>query len=243
MGYYLTTEPENAVLAKSFASPKTHTPLSPVKERGYRYYSASLSRWISRDPLSEWSVFRVVIKRPSSLAFQVMLWLSRLPPYLPVYNRPLDHYDPDGLYGNPVSGPDGPIGPSDPYGGSADIPPSIDCSGYASLGGQTCRTCFGLGKREDPYPEKAKKVCEGFRDLYTGEPNQEAAACVAQCLIASEKLCQWLTGCSDRNCCRLAAHVVCYAKCGFVPTKGLPPGGVEVGVGDVAASCASKGLF
>lgn len=53
MGYYLTTEPENAVLAKSFASPKTHTPLSPVKERGLRYYLPESGRWLNRDPLKE----------------------------------------------------------------------------------------------------------------------------------------------------------------------------------------------
>jgi hypothetical protein len=47
MGYYYTTSPENAVPPNSWASPKTHVPGSPVKERGYRYYSAELGRWVS----------------------------------------------------------------------------------------------------------------------------------------------------------------------------------------------------
>ena len=51
MGYFLTTEPETAVPANSRLSPKTHTPASPVKERGYRYYQPETGRWVSRDPI------------------------------------------------------------------------------------------------------------------------------------------------------------------------------------------------
>ena len=53
MGYFLTTSPENAVPPKSWATPKTHTPGSPVKERGHRYYVPELGRWCSRDPVGE----------------------------------------------------------------------------------------------------------------------------------------------------------------------------------------------
>jgi len=53
MGYYYTTEHETAVPGKSSASPKTHTPGSPVKERGHRYYMPESGRWASRDPLVE----------------------------------------------------------------------------------------------------------------------------------------------------------------------------------------------
>jgi RHS repeat-associated protein len=151
--------------------------------------------------------------------------------YTFVFNQPLTYIDTDGRA--PSSG------------GSDDSqkPPEIDCSGYASLGGQTCRTCFGLGTRKDGYPEKAHKVCEGFRDLYTGAPNQGAAACVAQCLISEEKGCQRLKWCSHRNCCRLAAHVACYVKCGFIPHRWFPDGAFGVGFGELAPSCESKGLF
>jgi RHS repeat-associated protein len=53
MGYYYTTEPETAVPPKSRATPKTHTPGLPVKERGYRYYMPETGRWASRDPIEE----------------------------------------------------------------------------------------------------------------------------------------------------------------------------------------------
>ena len=53
MGYYYKAEPENAVPAKSWATPKTHVPGSPVKERGHRLYTPELGRWASRDPIGE----------------------------------------------------------------------------------------------------------------------------------------------------------------------------------------------
>jgi RHS repeat-associated protein len=52
MAYHLTTSfPRPS--ARSHASPKTHTPLPRLQERGHRFYSAELSRWISRDPEGE----------------------------------------------------------------------------------------------------------------------------------------------------------------------------------------------
>jgi hypothetical protein len=54
MGYYDTPEPEAAPRVISCASLKTHTPGSPVKERGHRYYSPGMGRWCSRDPIYEW---------------------------------------------------------------------------------------------------------------------------------------------------------------------------------------------
>jgi len=53
MGYFLTIEPETAVPAIICAQPKTHTPASPVKERGYRYLSPEVGRWVNRDPIKE----------------------------------------------------------------------------------------------------------------------------------------------------------------------------------------------
>jgi RHS repeat-associated protein len=52
MGYHLTTSLA-LPSARSLASPKTHVPGSRLQERGHRYYSASLSRWVSRDPIGE----------------------------------------------------------------------------------------------------------------------------------------------------------------------------------------------
>jgi len=53
MGYYYTAEPENAVPAKFWATPKTHVPGSPVKERGHRYLMPETGRWLNRDPIGE----------------------------------------------------------------------------------------------------------------------------------------------------------------------------------------------
>jgi RHS repeat-associated protein len=53
MGYFLTTEAETAVPEKSPARPKTHTPLPRLQERGLRFYSTELGRWMSRDPIGE----------------------------------------------------------------------------------------------------------------------------------------------------------------------------------------------
>ena len=53
MGYFLTTEPENAVPPNSCASPKTHVPDPRVSERGLRYLNTELGRWTSRDPAGE----------------------------------------------------------------------------------------------------------------------------------------------------------------------------------------------
>jgi len=50
MGYYYTAEPENAVPPKFWATPKTHVPGSPVKERGLRYFMPETGRWVNRDP-------------------------------------------------------------------------------------------------------------------------------------------------------------------------------------------------
>ena len=44
MGYYYTSEHENAVPGNSWASPKTHTPGSPVKERGYHQTTSDDAR-------------------------------------------------------------------------------------------------------------------------------------------------------------------------------------------------------
>lgn len=78
----------------------------------------------------------------------------------------------------------------------------------------------------DPYPAKAKKVCEGFIDMYN---YSASSVCVAHCLTSFEGTITQNTSCSERNVKRLNAHVWCYAVCGFVPDKGMPPGAAEVG--------------
>jgi RHS repeat-associated protein len=60
MGYSLTTSlaPPSA---RAPASPKTHTPLPRLQERGLRFYSTELSRWVSRDPLEESSGVNLLV--------------------------------------------------------------------------------------------------------------------------------------------------------------------------------------
>jgi RHS repeat-associated protein len=84
MGYSLTTSLARPA-ARSHASPKTHVPLPRLQERGHRYYSANLSRWISRDPLG---LGPRRAKRPEFLNLMTF-----------VGNEPLGHVDPTGLWG------------------------------------------------------------------------------------------------------------------------------------------------
>ena len=55
MGFYLKSDAagQESMAGEFRGSPKTHTPVSPVQDLGLRYYSANLSRWISRDPAGE----------------------------------------------------------------------------------------------------------------------------------------------------------------------------------------------
>jgi len=177
---------------------------------GYRYYDARNGRWVNRDPLGETGGANL---------------------YGFVGNSPLSTIDPLGTdYSWPVVPP-----PGYPSIFQPTSRPAINCSGYGPLYPSTCTDC---GKsRIDWYPGKARAVCEGFANQYTGTVLQAEAACVAGCLIAAEAACQAAsTKCDDRNCCRLAAHVKCYASCGFLPYKGLPPGAAAVGWNDLLPS-------
>ena len=50
LGYFLPTSPDRPP-ASPLASPKTHGPFLPVKERGSRFYSPETGRWINREPV------------------------------------------------------------------------------------------------------------------------------------------------------------------------------------------------
>ena len=52
MGYCLRTSPDHPA-TKSLVNRKTHGPGLQVQERGLRYYSPSLGRWVNRDPIAE----------------------------------------------------------------------------------------------------------------------------------------------------------------------------------------------
>jgi hypothetical protein len=98
MGYFLTAKPENAWPANSVVGPKTHTPLSRLQERGYRYHSANMSRWISRDPLEDLGRDLASGQGMASatVAASAVGVLGRNP-YLSFNNAPVDYVDIHGL--------------------------------------------------------------------------------------------------------------------------------------------------
>jgi RHS repeat-associated protein len=69
----------------------------------YRAYDPNLQRWLSRDPIVEFGGVNL---------------------FAYVGNNPISMFDPFGLYGNRVSGPEGPVGPASPYvpGGAFYVP-------------------------------------------------------------------------------------------------------------------------
>ncbi len=85
---------------------------------GYRYYSPSLGRWLSRDPMGEYSFElsrQVAAKNCNLLQPDAAQVAASANLYCFVGNNPINSTDPFGLFGNPVSGPNGPVGPSSPY--------------------------------------------------------------------------------------------------------------------------------
>ena len=88
MGYFLTSAPENAWPAKPVATPKTHTPGLQVQERGQRYYSPTLERWMSRDPVEEYggyNVYGMVLNAPNRiLDYLGLAWVHPNPNWPPV---------------------------------------------------------------------------------------------------------------------------------------------------------------
>jgi len=106
MGYFLTTEPENAVPSNSCASPKTHTPDPRVSERGQRFYSPELARWVNRDPIEErgFSVVNDKFLEEGSVARDILEWqfyysnpIQIHLEYIYINNRSLDRIDYIGL--------------------------------------------------------------------------------------------------------------------------------------------------
>jgi len=138
----------------------------------------------------------------------------------------LSAYGPGSFWPYP---PLNPYGPGRlPYLPTMPTPPQ-PCAGYDRFVGSTCTQEDECGKKmqlTDPYPAKAEKVCERFIDMYN---YSASSVCVAHCLISFEGTITKNTSCSERNTKRLNAHVWCYAVCGFVPDKGMPPGGADLG--------------
>ncbi len=97
MGYFVTEEPRNILAAKSFAAPKTHTPFAQMEKRGLRFYSPSIGRWMSRDPIGEYA-FLVAYSHGKTLPQRTYLRNESLKPLYPfVHNSPIQQVDPLGL--------------------------------------------------------------------------------------------------------------------------------------------------
>lgn len=51
--FHTAVAPRERTPGVSLARPKTHTPAPRLQQRGLRYYSPELGRWVSRDPIEE----------------------------------------------------------------------------------------------------------------------------------------------------------------------------------------------
>jgi len=122
-----------------FSSKEFHQPSGLVYYL-YRYYEPSLQRWINRDPLGDAARVRVVLRRLPKIEQQLhssvpqLEFAGRHGLYGFAENEPIGAVDPLGLYGNRISGPDGPVGPSTPY----------EPGGVFNPGGCPCRTHWGV---------------------------------------------------------------------------------------------------
>ena len=194
-----------------------------------RYYDSSLSAFISRDPIGylggDRSLYRYVGNRPIGLldpSGTIDLGGGGEPPGWCGKPKcePGDKPPGGSWLPNPNTPPPPPSGPYTPTGEG-----SAACNGYDKYIGSTCRRCGETVT--DPYPAKAKEVCNKFMDLYE---ESEAAICVARCLTGMEQLYAGMAECSERNKYRLNAHALCYAVCAFVPYLAFPEGSGDVGV-------------
>ena len=185
---------------------------------GYRYYNASAGRWVSRDPIQE-PGFRECAFRDLSEEMIFVLELDEDPnAYGFVSNDSLSQTDVLGLAKKLAK----------------KKPAKNPCDGYKKFI-PTPKCICNCKLISDPYPTNAEKVCNGFMNMYNWSSK---AQCVAQCLVAIEATTYRNKWCSVRATVRLAAHIQCYASCGFYPWKGIPPGGVGVGGGDLAVIIA-----
>ena len=113
------------------------------------------------------------------------------------------------------------------------IPPSAPLT-PDDLASEFCRysipapkcTCQNSSKVLDPYPDKARSICIDILKKYQFSI---AVISTALCLVNAEEQCQEISCCSERNNCRLKAHVTCYASRAFIPFLGFPEGGADIG--------------
>ena len=210
---------------------------------GYRYLQPKFARWLNRDPIfergglnlygfvknsptSKWDKLGLASCNwkfgdcgitPSSPLTTFIILLSDDAPLLP------------SLYDEIFTDDDVPI----------PAPPKDKvCDGYQDVPSNKCKDKKGCEK-EDDYPERAENICRDFMKRY--EPSN-ALDCVANCLIDMEKTIQTIHDCSLRNASRLVAHFECYVKCGFVPYRGMPGDGWNLGVMELIPDFIDVGI-
>jgi hypothetical protein len=193
--------------------------LSP--QTAHCFYNPSAGRWLSRDPIQE-PGFREYALRDLSDDTRFALELAEdFNGYDFASNDSIDQTDLVGLAARKPSN---------------KKPAKNPCDGYKKFI-PTPKCMCNCKLTPDQYPADAERVCNGFMEMYNWS---DKAQCVARCLVAVEGATYSQKWCSIRATIRLSAHVACYAGCQFYPWKGLPPGGVGVGAGDllwVLAKC------
>jgi len=186
----------------------------------YRYYNPADGRWINRDPIAEeggWNLYAFISNNAINKGDKNGLGFD-LPIPHPEFPTPTSNGGnvwPNGEYTPPGVPPSTPLTP--------DELASVFCN--YSIPAPKC-TCQNSSKVLDPYPAKAKSICINFLKRYQFSI---AVISTALCLVNAEKQCQDVSCCSERNNCRLKAHVTCYASRGFIPFLGLPEGGSDIG--------------
>ena len=174
----------------------------------YRHYSPALGRWLSRDPIEEEG------------GKNLYCFLDNIPTNSSdiLGNRP--HHKRIGKIEARKKAKKIQIKEGKKY-----------CANYIKFYETTC--CRNGVEEKDDYPKKAKEVCDGFIEKYAGTIMGQGAICVANCLSLSEERMTKVEDCAERNSSRLTNHFSCYAQCLFVPILWLPPGGWDVGAGDL----------
>ena len=117
MGYLLKTPLSNGQKRSppfSRVGPKTLTPALPLQDRGHRFNNPEVGRWINRDPMGDFASYVNYSHAKNTRVRKILFRQQFYPVYLFVNNSPFFYIDDTGLYGNPVSGPDGPVAPGDP---------------------------------------------------------------------------------------------------------------------------------
>ncbi|MEI6149011.1 MAG: RHS repeat-associated core domain-containing protein, partial [bacterium] len=84
MGYSLKTSLTRPS-ARPLASPKTHTPLPRLQERGLRFYSPETGRWMSKDPIEEGGGLNLYAGLNNAPTCRIDAWGMRNEPPSTVY--------------------------------------------------------------------------------------------------------------------------------------------------------------